>query len=39
MLQETRCFDAVVELYSGLAEDDILAGDQSVTPDSCAVTL
>ena len=26
MMQETRCFDAVVELYTGLGEEDILAG-------------
>lgn len=25
-LQETRCFDAVVELYAGLGEEDVLAG-------------
>lgn len=26
LVQETRCFDAVVELYAGLQEEDILAG-------------
>ena len=25
-VQETRCFDAVVELYAGLGEEDVLAG-------------